>query len=238
VQGAGLVDFVSHHANPAEPPDFRGIDTWIFDLDNTDSNLFAAIESRMTEFIAHRLDVHPGEAYTLQHFYFRTYGSTLRGLMECDHVDPDEFLNYVHDVDLTPLHPNPRLRPGLERLPGRRYVFTNGSKDHATRVLKQVGLDGVWTDIWDIHTIGFVPKPQPNAYAKIVAVGGFAPAKAAMFEDTARNLVPAHALGMTTVFIRSDTRWSIQGPQVSATPHQNFSYEIDDLADFLQTIRL
>jgi len=223
-------------------PDLGHIDTWIFDLDNTlyqaDSNLFVAIESRMTEFIAHRLDVHPGEAYTLQHFYFRTYGSTLRGLMECDGVDPDEFLNYVHDVDLTPLHPNPRLRPALLRLPGRRTVFTNGSRAHAERVLRQVGLDGLWNDIWDIHTMAFVPKPRPEAYDRIVAAGGFAPTNAAMFEDTARNLVPAKKMGMTTILIRSGSRWSIQGPQVAATAPQNFSYEIDDLADFLQTIRV
>jgi putative hydrolase of the HAD superfamily len=243
-EGAGsVIDSIAHEAGPpVAAPDFRHVETWIFDLDNTlyhaDSNLFAQIESRMTEFIAHRLDVHPGEAYTLQHFYFRSYGSTLRGLMECDHVDPDEFLNYVHDVDLTPLHPEPALRPALERLTGRRAVFTNGSRDHAERVLKQIGLDGLWADIWDIHTIGFVPKPRPEAYDRIVAAGGFDPHAAAMFEDTARNLVPAHALGMTTILIRSDTRWSIQGPQVSATPRQNFSYEIDDLADFLQTIRL
>lgn len=225
-----------------EAPDFRAVKTFIFDLDNTlyhaDSNLFAAIESRMTEFIAHRLDVHPGEAYTLQHFYFRTYGSTLRGLMECDHVDPDEFLNYVHDVDLTPLHAEPVLRTALTRLPGRRFIFTNGSRNHAERVLRQIGLDGLWDDIWDIHTLGFVPKPRPEAYTKVVAAGGFAPATAAMFEDTARNLVPALDLGMTTVFIRSDSRWSIQGPQTAAAPGRHFHHEIDDLADFLQTIRL
>lgn len=229
-------------AEQTSPADLRHISTWIFDLDNTlyhaDSNLFAQIESRMTEFIAHRLDVHPGEAYTLQHFYYRSYGSSLRGLMECDHVDPEEFLSYVHNVDLTPLRPDPRMRPALERLPGRRFIFTNGCRNHAERVLKQIGLDGLWDDIWDIRTIGFVPKPQAEAYAKIVDIGGFDPRAAAMFEDTARNLVPAHALGMTTVFIKPGSRWTLQGPDTKATPHQAFSHEIDDLADFLQTIQL
>lgn len=229
-------------AEPTSSVDLRHISTWIFDLDNTlyhaDSNLFAQIESRMTEFIAHRLDVHPGEAYTLQHFYYRSYGSSLRGLMECDHVDPEEFLSYVHNVDLSPLHPDPRMRPGLMRLPGRRYVFTNGCRNHAERVLKQIALDGLWDDIWDIRTIGFVPKPQAEAYAKIVDIGGFDPRAAAMFEDTARNLVPAHALGMTTVFIKNGSRWSLQGPETAATPRQAFTHEIDDLADFLQTIRV
>jgi len=222
--------------------DLRHIETWIFDLDNTlyhaDSNLFAQIESRMTDFIARRLDIHPGEAYTLQHFYFRSYGSSLRGLMENDHVDPEEFLAYVHDIDLTPLHPNPALRAAIARLPGRRAIFTNGCRHHAQRVLDQIGLAGLWDDIWDIRTIGFVPKPQPQAYDRIVAAGRFDPHHAAMFEDTARNLVPAFALGMTTVFLRNGSRWSLQGPEVAPIPRQSFHHEIDDLGDFLQTIAL
>ncbi len=229
-------------APPLDAPDFRTIETWIFDLDNTlyqaDSNLFAQIESRMTDFIARRLDIHPGEAYTLQHFYFRTYGSTLNGLMICDHVDPEDFLAYVHDIDLSPLHPDPALRPALERLPGRRTIFTNGCRKHAGRVLEQIGLGGLWDDIWDIRTLNFVPKPEPAAYARIVEVGGFAPAAAAMFEDTARNLVPAHALGMTTVFLHNGSRFSLQGPETAPVAHHNFAHEIDDLAKFLQTIRL
>jgi putative hydrolase of the HAD superfamily len=223
--------------------DFRFVETWIFDLDNTlyhaDSNLFAAIEARMTDFIARRLDIHPGEAYTLQHFYFRTYGSSLRGLMECDRVDPEEFLAYVHDVDLTPLHPDPKLRAALARLKGRRFIFTNGCRHHAARVLERIGLDGLWDDIWDIRTLGYVPKPRPEAYMRIIEAGHFVPAAAVMFEDTPRNLVPAYDLGMTTVLVRSDTRWSIQGPQTAAAgPGHHFHHEIDDLADFLQTIRI
>lgn len=223
-------------------PDLRHIGTWIFDLDNTlyraDSNLFVQIESRMTEFIAHRLDVHPGEAYALQHFYYRTYGSTLNGLMECDHVDPEEFLSYIHDVDLTPLRPDPAMRPALMRLPGRRTIFTNGCKNHALRVLDRIGLSGLWDDIWDIRTFGFVPKPQPAAYERIVEAGGFDPHRAAMFEDTARNLVPALAMGMTTVFLHSDERWSIQGPAAGAPLKVHFHHVIDDLAKFLQTIQV
>src|SRR5512142_1026303 len=150
---------------PEPGPDLRHIHTWVFDLDNTlyhaDSNLFAQIESRMTEFIAHRLDVHPGEAYALQHLYYRSYGSTLSGLVQCDGVDPEEFLSYVHAIALSVLRPDPGLRPAINRLPGKRYVFTNGCRKHAGRVLKQVGLDGVWDDVWDIRTLGLVPKPQP-----------------------------------------------------------------------------
>ena len=223
-------------------PDFRHIDTWIFDLDNTlyhaDSNLFAQIELRMTDFIARLLDVHPGEAYALQHMYYRSYGSTLSGLVECNDVDPEEFLDYVHDIDLSGLLPNPQLRTAIARLPGRRYIFTNGCRKHANRVLNQIGLNGVWDDVWDIRTIGWVPKPQPEAYSRIVEVGGFDPRTAAMFEDMARNLTPAYDMGMTTVWLQNGSRWSLQGPETAHITHNHVHHEIDDLADFLQTIRL
>jgi putative hydrolase of the HAD superfamily len=227
---------------PKPGVDLRHIDTWIFDLDNTlyhaDSNLFAQIESRMTEFIAHRLDVHPGEAYALQHLYYRSYGSTLAGLVQCDGVDPEEFLSYVHDIDLSPLHPDPKLRPAVERLPGRKYVFTNGCRKHAGRVLDQIGLAGVWDDIWDIRTLNWVPKPQPEAYARVVEVGGFNPRAAAMFEDMAHNLIPAYAMGMTTVWIQNGSRWSLQGPETKKVGHVHIDHKIDDLANFLQTITI
>jgi putative hydrolase of the HAD superfamily len=222
--------------------DLRHIDTWIFDLDNTlyqsSTNLFLQIELRMTEFIALHLDIHPGEAYALQHFYFRSYGSTLRGLMQCDAIDPEEFLAYVHEVDLSPLDPEPRLRPALERLPGRRFVLTNSCRNYADRVLDKIGLTGLWDGIWDIRTLGYEPKPRPGAYERIVEVGRFAPKAAAMFEDTARNLVPAFRMGMTTVFLNSASAVAVQGPEVSATPRHNFDFEITDLAQFLQTIQV
>lgn len=192
----------------------------------------------MTDFIARRLDVHPGEAYTLQHMYYRSYGSTLTGLVECNGVDPEEFLDYVHDIDLSPLRPDPQLRPAIARLPGRHYIFTNGCRKHAGRVLDQIGLSGVWDDIWDIRTIGWVPKPQPEAYSRIVEAGSFNPHSAAMFEDMARNLTPAYDMGMTTVWLQNGSRWSLQGPETAKIAHYHVHHEIDDLTDFLQTIQL
>jgi len=223
-------------------PDFRHIDTWIFDLDNTlyraDSNLFGLIEQRMTDFIAKKLDVHPGEAYALQHLYFRSYGSTMSGLVKCNGVDPEEFLDYVHDVDLSLLRPDPKLRPALMRLPGRRCVFTNGCRKHAGRVLEQIGLGGVMHDIWDIRTLNWIPKPKPEAYSRIVEAGQFDPRAAAMFEDTARNLDPARALGMTTVWLHGGSRWALQAPESSHGAQAHADHEIDDLAEFLQTIQV
>lgn len=227
-------------------PDLRHIETWIFDLDNTlyraDSNLFAQIEQRMTEFIAKKLDIHPGEAYTLQHMYYRSYGSTLAGLMECNGVDPEEFLAYIHKVDLAMLRPDPRLRAAIARLPGRRCVFTNGCRHHVARILKRIGLDGEIHGIWDIRTTKYVPKPAPEAFAAIVKAGDFDPHAAAMFDDTARNLIPAYALGMTTVWLKVESHDAIKAPEITPTvasaQHRHIRYEIDDLADFLQTILL
>lgn len=228
--------------SPKPSADFRHIDTWIFDLDNTlyhaDSNLFAQIEQRMTAFIARELDVHPGEAYTLQHMYYRSYGSTLSGLQQINGVDPEEFLDYVHDIDLSPLYPDPRLRPAISALPGRRYIFTNGCRKHAGRVLNQIGLAGIWDDIWDLRTLDWVPKPQPEAYSRIIEAGGFDPRRAVLFEDIVRNLVPAHAMGMTTVLLRNGSRWSLQSPETAHIAHDHIHHEIDDLANFLQTIRV
>ena len=223
-------------------PDFRHVDTWIFDLDNTlyraDSDLFAQIELRMTDYIARHLGLTETEAHRLQHTYYRDYGSTLSGLIACNGVDPEHFLCYVHEIDLSVLTPDPCLGEALTRLPGRRYVFTNGCRKHAERVLERTGLTKSIDDIWDIRTLGFVPKPQQAAYERIIQVANFMPSSAAMFEDMARNLMPAHALGMTTVWINNGSPWSHQGPDHPLIARRHIHHEIDDLGEFLQTIRV
>ena len=226
---------------PEDAPDFRHVDTWIFDLDNTlyrsDSDLFAQIETRMTDYIAQHLNLSEEDAHRVQHAYYHDYGSTLTGLMECNGVDPDHFLHYVHDIDLSALPSDATLGAALGKLPGRRFVFTNGCRNHATRVLDRVGLTNVIDDIWDIRTLDFIPKPQPGAYDRIVEVAGISPHCAAMFEDMARNLMPAYALGMTTVWINNGSSWSHQGPQYPPVARRYIHHEIDDLGEFLQIIR-
>ena len=223
-------------------PDFRHIETWIFDLDNTlyraDSNLFAQIDERMTRYIVEQLGLSAEEAQRLQHVYYREYGSTLCGLIEFNDVDPEAFLAYVHDIDLSVIAPNPALNDAFARLKGRRFVFTNGCRRHADRVLEHLGLADAIDDIWDIRTLAFTPKPQAEAYRRIVAAGAFAPETAAMFEDMARNLMPAHALGMTTVWINNGSHWSQQGPQFPLVARRHIHHEIDDLAEFLHAIRV
>ncbi|MDE2182692.1 MAG: pyrimidine 5'-nucleotidase [Alphaproteobacteria bacterium] len=225
-----------------EAPDFRHIDTWIFDLDNTlypaDCELFAQIEERMTRYIADRLHLSTAEATRLRHTYYRTYGSTLCGLIAIHGVDPEPFLAHVHDVDLSILRPNDALNHAVGRLRGRRFVFTNGCRHHAWRVLNRLGLERSFDDIWDIRTVNFVPKPQVRAYEQVVAAAAIAPKGAAMFEDIACNLLPAHALGMTTVWIRNGVPTSDTDLQPNAITRHHINHEIDDLAEFLHAIRL
>jgi len=225
---------------PRHHPDFRHIDTWIFDLDNTlyraDSDLFAQIEARMRDYIAQHLRLDGDEASRLQHRYYGEYGSTLCGLIAHDGIDPEQFLDYVHDVDLSVLVPDAKLNRALAQLPGRRYIFTNGCRNHAERVLERVDLADVIDDIWDIRTLRYVPKPQPAAYHRIIEVANFSPTNAAMFEDMARNLMPAHALGMTTVWINNGSVWSHQGPDHPLVARRHIHHEIDDLCEFLHAI--
>ncbi|HEX3810951.1 MAG TPA: pyrimidine 5'-nucleotidase [Rhizomicrobium sp.] len=224
----------------AAAPDFRHIDNWIFDLDNTlyaaESDLFAQISERMTDFVESRLRLPRDDARRLQKDYYRDHGTTLNGLMVLHGTDPEEFLPFVHDIDLSGLLPQPRLRERIAQLPGRKFVFTNGCRDHATRVLAQIALGELFDDIWDIRAIGFLPKPNIASYAAMVERARIAPQRAAMFEDLARNLVPAHALGMTTVWLRNGSHWSKQGPEHPVPSPADIDYETDDLAQFLSSI--
>jgi len=226
----------------APAPDFRHINTWIFDLDNTlyraDSNLFAEIESRMNSFIMRELKLSEIEAMALRSQYYRQYGSTLSGLIVHYQADPEKFLSYVHDIDLSSLRPDPALAQAIARLPGKRYVFTNGCRNHASRVLEKTGLTGLMDGIWDIRAMGFKPKPQPEAYETIMADTRSDPAHAVLFEDMAVNLAPAHALGMTTVWLANGSVWSDQGPDAGFERRDHIHHTIDDLGNFLQTIRV
>jgi putative hydrolase of the HAD superfamily len=226
----------------AANPDFRHVDTWLFDLDNTlyraDSNLFSQIDMRMTNFISEQLGMSAEQAQRLQQSYYREYGTTLGGLMAFHGIDPEAFLVYVHDIDLSVLEPDASLNEAMARLPGRRFVFTNGCCQYASRVLDRIGLSKIIDDIWDIRALAFTPKPYAAAYKRLIAKAGIAPESAAMFEDMARNLVPAHALGMTTVWLNNGSQWSHQGPQFPMVASSHIHHETDDLADFLHAIRI
>jgi putative hydrolase of the HAD superfamily len=186
----------------------ENIETWIFDLDNTlypaDCNLFAQVDQRMSGFIARQLGVPPEQARHLQKAYYKQFGTTLSGLMKVHKMDPHAFLDYVHDIDLSVLAPSPELRQELETLPGRKLIFTNGSRRHAEQVAERLGVLDLFDDIADIASGDFVPKPSTEAYANFVSRHGVAAGAAAMFEDMPQNLEAPHALGMATVLVHSD----------------------------------
>jgi putative hydrolase of the HAD superfamily len=223
-------------------PDFRHVESWIFDLDNTlypaKTDLFAQIDARMSEFVAGRLGVGLDDARTIQKTYYREHGTTLNGLMRIDGVDPEAYLAFVHDIDLSPLLRDPRLESAVAQLPGKRFIFTNGCRHHAARVLDRLALSHLFDDIWDIRTIEFHPKPDARAYGTVLARAGTPANRAAMFEDAARNLVPAHSLGMTTVWLRNGSVWSKQGPEHPVAAPEHIHHETEDLPQFLHEIRI
>ncbi|MBV8977868.1 MAG: pyrimidine 5'-nucleotidase [Alphaproteobacteria bacterium] len=224
-----------------ERADFRHVEAWIFDLDNTlyraDSRIFEQIDARMAAYVARLLGVDADDARRVQKAYYRDHGTTLNGLMQRHGVDPEEFLAQVHDIDLAALAPSPALNRAIGALPGRRFVFTNGCRSHAARVLDRIGLTPHIDEIWDIRTTQFQPKPFPSAYDTVVAQAKLAPARAAMFDDLRPNLAPARALGMTTVWIDTGSVWATQGPQAeSGAAHSD--HVTRDLSEFLHAIRI
>lgn len=186
-------------------PALAHVESWIFDLDNclypASADLFALIDVRMGEFIRRLLGCDLAEARRIQKLYFHEHGTTLAGLMKAHGVDPHEFLDYVHDIDLARLSADPELVAALDRLPGRKFVFTNGDETHARRVLDRLGLANAFDGLHDIHAMDYLPKPDPRSYAALCERHEIDPKQALFAEDMARNLKPAKALGMTTVWI-------------------------------------
>ncbi len=213
----------------------ENFDTWIFDLDNTlypaTCNLFAQIDVRMCDYVSKFLGLESEEAYRKQKEYFREYGTTLRGMMICHGMDPHEFLDHVHDIDVSPVPPSPDLDAALERLPGRKFVFTNATAAHAERVTDRLGISHHFDGVFDICRTDFVPKPEPAIYDMLIEDFAIDPKKSMMFEDISRNLAPAAALGMTTVWIKTDTKW---GHASAADDHVH--HVIDDLTAWLTDI--
>jgi putative hydrolase of the HAD superfamily len=181
---------------------------WLFDLDNTlypaSCNLFHQVDARMAAFIAEQLSISEDEARLLQKRYYREHGTTLRGLMVEHGMPADRFLEFVHQIDVTPVQPNPALERALAAIQGRKLIFTNGSIRHAQNVLGRLGVTHRFDAIFDIVAADYVPKPDPAAYQAVVRHYGFAPTCACMIEDLPRNLVPAAALGMTTVLVKGN----------------------------------
>jgi len=220
-------------------PDFRHVRHWVFDLDNTlydaHCGIFAQIEARMTDYVARHTGLPRAEARALQKALYRSHGTTLNGMMQLHGVAADDYLSFVHDIDLSGLAPDAALTAAVARLPGRRYIFTNGCRHHAARILARIGMAHLFEEVWDIRTLGFTPKPQTAAYERVVAASGLPPKEAAMFDDIPHNLPAARALGMTTVWLNTGADFSHGAPP---PPRAHIDHETDDLSRFLHAIRI
>ena len=211
-----------------KPADLTHVDTWLFDLDNTlyptTSGFMGEIERRMTDYVERLTGLPRDEAYRLQKKYLADYGLTLSGLIEHHGVDPAEYHALFDDLPLESLTQNPELVAAIERLPGRRLIFTNANDVHAERVLARLGLAHLFDDVFHIALSSYVPKPSRVAFERIDAAHGIDPAATAFFEDSERNLEPAAELGMTTVLV---------GPHAQASTAAFVRYKTDNLASFL-----
>jgi len=193
---------------------FGHVDTWIFDLDNTlypaSCRLFDQVDRLIGRFIEMELGLDAVAARSLQKRYFREHGTTLAGLMRHHAIDPHEFLDFVHQIDVTPVEPSPALGRALARLPGRKLIYTNGSTTHAARVMERLGVAGHFEAVFDIVASGFVPKPEAESYRRLIERHAIDPRRSALIEDLPKNLVPAAGLGMTTILVATDTDWAAE----------------------------
>ena len=228
--------------NTRTPRGFAHVSNWVFDLDNTlyphHLNLWHQVDERIRTFVADLLKISKDDAFRLQKDYYKRYGTTMRGLMAEHGMKPDDYLEYVHQIDHSPLTPNPQLGDALEKLPGRKLILTNGTRKHAENVMKRLEIAHHFEDVFDIAAADLDPKPMPQVYERFLKRHDVDPAKAAMFEDLARNLEVPHALGMTTVLVVPDgTREIIrEGWELAGRDAPHVDHVTDDITGFLERI--
>ena len=209
------------------------IKCWIFDLDNTlysgQTKVFDQVDKKMSSFISNKLNISLEEAKKIQKEYFHKYSTTLSGMMKNHKIDAMEFLDFVHDVNLDFLGKNKDLEKEIAKIAGKKIIFTNGSRAHAENVTKRIGINKLFDGIFDIVESNFIPKPSIEAYKILIEKYKIEPQYCIFIEDIARNLKPAHELGMKTVWIKNDEPWAAE------FSNENFvNYRIENLTNFLK----
>jgi putative hydrolase of the HAD superfamily len=223
-------------------PNFGHVETWVFDLDNTlyphHLNLWQQVDDRIRAFIADFLKVPHEQAFRIQKDYYKRYGTTMRGLMTEHGLKPDDYLEFVHKIDHSPLTPNPALGAAIETLPGRKLILTNGTRAHADAVMRRLEIHQHFEDVFDIAAADLDPKPLPQVYERFLKRHKVDPRKAAMFEDLARNLEVPHALGMVTVLVVPEAQREVfrEGWELEGRDAAHVDYVTDDLTAFLEGI--
>ena len=217
--------------------EFQLIKYWLFDLDNTlysgQTKVFEQVDKKMSEYISEKLKVDLVEAKKIQKSYFYEYNTTLNGMIKNHKIDANEFLEFVHDIDIDFLKKDVPLEIELKKLSGKKIIFTNGSRKHALNVTKRIGIDKHFDDIFDIVDAEFFPKPTPSPYEKLIKKHKIDPNLCVFIEDIARNLKPAYEMGMKTVWIKNNEPWA---KEFSDSGFIN--YKTDNLSEFLKKINL
>ncbi len=219
---------------------FSRIDTWVFDLDNTlypqTADLWPRIDARITLFMMRLFGLDALSMHALQKHYYRYYGSTMLGLMAEHGVDAAHYLEFVHDIDRSSLPRNHSLAQAIAALPGRKLILTNGSRHHAVETAKQLGIDHLFEDIFDIIAADFIAKPEAGAYERFFERLKVNPKRAALFEDIPRNLLVPHAHGMTTVLVVPGAGENVAREtwEIACGDEPHIDFVTDDLAGFLE----
>ena len=213
------------------------INTWIFDLDNTlysaDSGIFQQVHRLMGEFISKNLNMDMPEAKKLQSKYYKQHGTTLRGLMDNHGIDPDHFLDEVHRLDYSIVGSNKTLNEELHKLEGRKIIYTNANKKHVIDVLDRINLTNFFDEIFDIKMANYIPKPELKPYKQIIDFFNIEPKSSAMFDDIAKNLVPAKKVNFTSVWI--DAGYENFSDDIKASK-EYLDYSTRDLSLFLKDV--
>ncbi len=237
--GATAGDTEQH---PALRERFARIDTWVFDLDNTlyppHSDLWPRIDMRITQYMCDMFGLDGMSCRALQKYYYRQYGTTMHGLIAEHGISPDAYLEFVHDIDRSDIARDIALADAIAALPGRRLILTNGSRDHALKTAEQLGLSGLFEEVFDIVAANLVPKPEPQAYMSFFEKHGVDPTRAVLFEDIERNLLVPHRHGMATVLVvpKHGDRDHREDWEILRERPDHIDFVTDDLAGFLARI--
>lgn len=219
--------------------ELKNIHNWIFDLDDTlyppSHEIYSQMAQRIRTYIMNALHIDENTASIVQKDYYKKYGATVHGLMVEHHIKPEDFTDYVHQLDLSPIKENPQLKACLNALHGKKYIFTNGAYQHAERVLDRLKIRECFSGIFSIREAGYVPKPAEQTYLKMMKTFGIQPYESIMFDDSPVNILAAKKVGMKTVWISSNTT----NNQYCSVDTKDFcDYETPDLTTFLSSLIL
>ena len=213
------------------------VKTWIFDLDNTlysaDSGIFQQVHELMGKFVSKQLNIDIDKAKKIQKNYYKQHGTTLRGMMDNHGVDPDHFLAEVHRLDYSIVGPNKELNIELKKLEGRKIIYTNANMQHTIDVLERIELSNFFDDIYDIKMANYIPKPEMAPYEQLIKQFNIDAKSAAMFDDIAKNLVPAKKVGFKSVWI--DAGYENFSDDIKASKSY-LDHETTNITKFLENV--